>query len=126
MAVSVQVGDPQRVAGFVQPGAEVALFVTIKFEKLPNGAEPPPEFTRLLLSRVQVIAVGPTTLRPPANAEDANKEVVPTAIMTLAVDQAQAQRLVFAATKANLYFALLAKDSKVGPSGAVDIRNLFS
>ncbi len=128
MAMSVQVGDPQRVAGFVQPGSEVALFVTIKWEKVPGqkDAEVPPEFTRLLLPRVQVIAVGPTTLRRPTDGETANKEAVPTAIMTLAVDQSQAQRLVFAATKANLYFALLAKDSKVGPAGAVDIRNLFS
>ena len=29
VAMSVQLGDPQRVAGFVKPGSEIAVFVTI-------------------------------------------------------------------------------------------------
>lgn len=120
VGMSFQLGDPQRVAGFVQPGSEIAVFVTIA-GALPDGTPG----TRLLLPRVTVIAVGPTTLRP-ATGKDANNEAVPTAILTLALDQMQGQRLVYASQNGTLYFALLTKDSKVAPGPGVGGRNLFS
>lgn len=120
MAISVQLGDPERVAGFVQPGSEVAVFVTFK---AGNAAA----LTRILLTRVTVIAVGPTSLRP-STAGQGNTEPVPTAILTLALDQRQAEKLVYAASGGGggLYFALLNKDSKVAPGPAMDVRTLFA
>lgn len=113
LATSVQLGDPQRVAGFVQPGSEVAIFVTIE------------NVTRLLLPRVSVLAIGPTTLRPPVNGQG-NKETLPTAILTLSLDQAQAQKVIFAAQNGAMWFSLLTKDSKTAPGPGTDIHNLFS
>jgi pilus assembly protein CpaB len=132
IAISVQLGDPQRVAGFVVPGSEVAIFATV--EKAPattrttqaTPAQPQEEgsFTRLLLGRVAVIAVGPATLRPVAEGEAA-AEAVPTAVLTLAVTQSEAERLVHSTQTAELYFGLLSTTSKTGPSSGVSNSTLF-
>ena len=123
VAVSVQLGDPQRVAGFVKPGSDVGIFLTVTPPATPG--QPAGDVTRVLLSRISVLAVGPTTLKP-ATGSDANKEAVPTAILTLAVDQAQAQKLIFGAQHGALYFVLMTKDSKLEPGTGTDIRTLFS
>jgi pilus assembly protein CpaB len=109
MGVAVQLGDPQRVAGFVRPGSEVAIFVTSEAEE--GGSQ-----TDLLLERVQVVAVGPTTISTTTTTADGttNAEAIPTAILTLALDQDQAQRVILATAVAPMYFALL------GPESAVD------
>lgn len=124
VAMSVQLGDPQRVAGFVKPGSDVGIFLTITPAAVP-GQPAPLNQTRLLLSRIPVLAVGPTTLKP-ATGNDANKEAVPTAILTLAVDQVQAQKLIFGAGNGALYFVLMTKDSKIEPGPGTDPRTLFS
>ena len=56
IAISVNLSDTGRVAGFVNPGAKVAIFLTT------NGDKALPDITRLLLPKVQVIAVGATTV----------------------------------------------------------------
>jgi pilus assembly protein CpaB len=123
VAMSVQMGDPQRVAGFVQPGSEVAVFVTVTPKPpIPNVSDQ----SRVLLARISVLAVGPTTLRAAPEGEG-NKESLPTAIITLAADQVQAEKLMFAVAHGNtLYFGLLTEDSKITPGSIVDDRNLFS
>ncbi len=125
VAISVQLGDPQRVAGFVQPGAEVAVFLTITPTAVPGQQLAPGPTTRVLLTRVTVIAVGPTTLRPATDGQG-NKESLPTAILTLALDQVQSQKIIFASQNGQLYFGLLTKDSKVAPGAGIDGRTLFS
>jgi len=125
VAMSVSLGDPQRVAGFVKPGSDVAIFITIT--PVPAAGEPAatgPQ-TRLLLPRISILAVGPTTLKP-ATGSDANKESVPTAILTVAVDQVQAQKLIYGSQNGQLYFTLLTKDSKVTPGPGTDAQTLFS
>lgn len=121
LAVSVQLGDPARVAGFVQPGAEVAIFVTLAVPA--TLGQPAGQATRVLLPRVSVLAVGPTTL---VKTGAQNAEALPRAIMTLALDQAQSQRLIFASQTGQLYFGLLDKNSKVDKGTPVNLTNLFS
>lgn len=125
MAMSVQMGDPQRVAGFVRPGAEIAVMVTIPPSPRSDGTTITSDITRVLFPRMEVLAVGPTTVRPATDGRG-NTEQLPTALITVAVDQVQAQKLAFAVDKAKLYFTLLTKDSKVGPGGPVHRDNLFS
>lgn len=141
MAISVELGDPQRVAGFVQPGSEVAVFVTFETEPqapAPTSGQPglvgtAGQATRLLLPRLPVVAVGPTTLKTLSRRADdsgdqpvAQEEVIPTAILTVAVSQAEAEKLVHAAQTAQLYFGLLSADSATSASAGVDNRTLFS
>lgn len=114
IAVSVQLADPQRVAGFVLPGSEVAVFNTLE------------DGTRLLLPRASVIAVGAATLRPSQEQDQAADATVPTAIMTLALTQAEAEKVVHATSTGALYFGLLSADSQTGPSPGVTTTNLYS
>lgn len=120
MGVAVQLDDAQRVAGFVNPGSEVAVFATIA------GADGKPS-TNLLLPRATVAAVGPTTVvsRTSGQGEAANTEQIPTAILTLALDQAEAQKLIFASDQSRLYFALLTPKSVTAPGPGVSAQNLF-
>lgn len=122
LAVSVQLGDPQRVAGFVLPGSEVAVLDTYPVAG-SNGSQST-SATRTLFPRVTVIAVGPTALTPPPGAKTADK-AVPAAILTLAVSQADAERLVQATQTGKLYFALLSRESKTGSSAGITDATLF-
>ncbi len=107
MAISVQLGDPERVAGFVKPGSEVALFTT--GTDIGGNSK---QQTAVLLSRVTVAAVGPT-VQSPAEAGSSNTEAIPTAILTLAVNQEDAQKVILASQTTTLTMALLDDKSKV-------------
>jgi pilus assembly protein CpaB len=120
MGVAVQLDDSQRVAGFVFPGSEVAVFATVEN---PDGTST----TRLLLPRSTVAAVGPTTVvsRTTGEGEQANTEEISTAILTLALAQPDAEKLIFAQQQARLHFALLTPQSQTAPGGGVSDSNLF-
>lgn len=141
IAVSVELGDPQRVAGFVVPGSEVAIFATVeqtsgtaKATAVQTGANTAQvnvqataddDYTRLLLPRTSVIAVGPATLRPGRAEKQDDDEAVAKAVLTLAVTQAEAEKLIHAAQKGDLYLGLLSSTSKTGPASGVSNSNLF-
>lgn len=119
IAMSFQFGDPQRVAGFVQPGSNVVIMLT---SSLGGGQSS----TRVLLPKATVIAVGPTTVTPPADAAQANPEVLPRALLTLALTQQDAEKLVFASGNGTLYLGLLNDKSKITPGPGVSATNLFA
>lgn len=110
MAVSIPMADPNRVDGFVEPGSQVAVFLTA------NGS------TRLLLPRVTVIATGSRTLVPSSGQNPANQG---SDVVTFGVAQADAQKLIHASTVGKLYLALLTKDSTVSNIPATTASNLF-
>jgi pilus assembly protein CpaB len=118
MAMSIQLGDPQRVAGFVVPGSSVVVFATLPD---PLGGK---QSTKVLLPSVPVIAVGPTTVvaKTTASTSDSstNTEQIPTAILTLGLSQREAEKLAYATQTGQLYLGLLGKDAKVVPDAGVD------
>ena len=121
VAVSITLGDPQRVAGFVNPGSEVAIFRTFTPAVDPAAAGDavvPTAQTNVLLDRVPVIAVGPTTVSntTTTDGQTTNTEAIPTAILTLALDQEQAQRVILSTTDGQMYFALLDENSDIDPN----------
>lgn len=128
LAVSVELTDPGRVAGFVVPGSEVAIFDTFDLPKDPGAAEVE-QATRLLLPRVKVLAAGPTSVRSSAAQpqEEAPVEETPvaTSVLTVAVDQAGAEKLVHATQTGAVSFGLLTSNSTTGPSAGVDNSSLF-
>jgi len=133
VGISVQLGDPARVAGFVQPGSSVAVFVTMSGGQGGSTAanqQQAQNFTRVLLPKVEVIAVGPSTFTTTTSSNSTtgqtNTEQVPKAILTLALDQVDAQKLIYASQNGQLYFALLTADSKVAPGGPTTADNLFN
>lgn len=121
MGVALQLDDAQRVAGFVFPGSQVAVFSTLENADGTTS-------TKLLLDRATVAAVGPTTIvsRTTGEGEKANSEEIPTAILTLALDQADAERLIFGQQQTRLHFALLTPSSVTAPSGGISENNLFA
>ena len=122
VAISVQLGDPQRVAGFVTPGSTIAIFVS--GSATGTGSAAGQTAVKLLLKDITVLAVGPTTLvSAAANATNANTEQIPAAILTLAVNQTEAQKIIYASGSANgatysgMYFALTNADSELVVGG---------
>lgn len=124
VAMSVQLGDPQRVAGFVQPGSDVVIFIS-SADVVVNGRKVEGGVTTVLLPKVNVLAIGPTTLRS-APAGQGNKESLPTAILTLGVSQVDAQKIIYAQTHGTLYLGLRDEDSKITKGTVVSGANLFS
>jgi len=134
VAISVSLSDPARVAGFVNPGSIVAIFLSGS-----AGGQP---YTRLLLSRVTVIGVGATSDAAvsaadgtaadgtaadgtAANGAPANTEHLPATLLTLAVTQQEAQKILFAQGNGQLAFSLTTTTSKVAPGPATTLANLF-
>jgi len=120
IAVSINLTDTARVAGFVNPGDKVAIFLTS------------PANTKLLLNNIEVIAVGTTTVvstttTDPTGAQ--TTEQLPRTLFTLGVTQAQAQKILYASSGGSgggeLAFGLLNKDSIVKANGGANAGNLF-
>lgn len=122
LAVSVQLNDPQRVAGFVVPGSQVAVFDT---SGSGSGTQTAGTRTGIILPRVQVIAVGPSTLQP-NGATGTGPQTTATTILTLALTQVQAEKLVLAQATGKLYLGLLSDKSAVSTSKGVTSDELYN
>jgi pilus assembly protein CpaB len=116
MAISVNLTDTARVAGFVNPGSEVAIFLT-------SG-----DFTRLLLDRVSVIGVGSTTQVTTTTTDPEGAQTVeqlPRTLLTLSLDQDQVEKVLLAQTQGELAFGLLTPDSKSETGPGTTSADLF-
>jgi len=117
MAISVNLTDTARVAGFVNPGSEVAIFHTVASDT-----------TRLLLERVSVIGVGSTTQVTTTTTDEEGAQTVealPRTLLTLSLDQSQVERVLLSQTTGELAFSLLTPDSDVKPSPGTTAPDLF-
>lgn len=127
LAISINLDDPARVAGFLDAGDKVAVFMT------GNGEDG--SWTRLLLRNVQVIGLGSTSATTNAQAAadpeaaaaaaGADADQLPKALLTLAVTQREAERITFANANGTLSFALLNDASRVAAGDEVNAENLF-
>jgi pilus assembly protein CpaB len=116
IAISINLSDPSRVAGFVNPGDKVAIFLT-------NDTG-----TRLLLPNIQVIGAGTTTVTTTTTTDPNGAvatEQLPKTLLTLAVAQPEAEKVLYASGNGELAFGLLNDDSVVAPSQGVNKSNLF-
>lgn len=130
LAVSVELSDPERVAGFVNPGSDVAIFMSLDPVLIqPDGEEKTlPAYTRLLLPKVQVIGVGTTSVSSKTITTEEGAEVVeqvPSTILTVAVSQKEAEKLIFAARNSDVSFALLTKDTKITDQPGVNAAEIM-
>lgn len=132
LALSIQLSDPARVAGFVGPGSEVAIFLTATppatgEEDVPPEATQP--FTTVLIPRIEVIAAGQTTVvtQTTTTEEGAQTtEQIPLAILTLAADQTEAQKIVQGQSQGQLYFGLLEETSETSTGEITRFQDLLS
>ncbi len=131
LAVSLELTDPQRVAGFVSPGAEVAIFASVgtACQTQASADQATDPYTRLLLNKVPVIGVGQTgfaaTPADPTATADETVEQVPTTILTVGLDQRDSERVILASQTSCLSLGLRTENSVVKPSGGVGFDSLF-
>ncbi len=127
IAVSANLSNTGRVAGFVEPGSHVAIFLT------SAAAGDGVTGTRLLLPDVQVVSVGSTTVedqQAKAAGQGAagaqNTEALPKTLFTFAASQEDAQKIIYASTNGTLSFGLLTDTSKIDKNlPATTDQNLF-
>jgi len=82
LAVTVQMGDPQRVAGYLQPGSKVVIFISGPLLDNKGAKRGDMTMTRTLLTDIEVLSVGsPGT----SNAK----------LITFAVTQHEAEKLIW-------------------------------
>jgi pilus assembly protein CpaB len=105
------------VAGFATPGSHVVIFVSVTSA---SGAAVN-SFSRILVSDVEVIGVGPSTILSPADDSTGTSDTgeVPQTILTVALDQRDAERVVFASNNDILTFGLMSSTTKIAPHLAV-------
>jgi pilus assembly protein CpaB len=116
MAVTVETGAPEQVAGYVQPGSQVAIFLTYTVVQ-PDGTRTSIERTRVLLAKVQVLAVG-TYQQSRTNTNAATRSA--SLLLTVAVTQVEAERLIEGLSHGTLYLGLLTDSVQVSPGSGVD------
>lgn len=121
VAISVLVKDDGRVGRFIKTGAEVSVIATILESNKPV-------LTRMLLPRVTVLADGLKTFVPDDDelseqVEGNNQEIQ--RLVTLALDQREAEKVRFAEKDGELTIALLNDASKVKIGPEVNRQNLF-
>lgn len=118
MAVTVATGAPEQVAGYVQPGAQVAIFLTYDVVD-KQGRRTGIERTRLLLPRVDVLATG--TYDPSDGDRTARTTTRGGSLMvTVAVTQQEAERLIQGLSHGTLYLGLLSDSTEVRTGSGVD------
>lgn len=122
MAVSVVLEDPAKVGAFLRPGSRVAIFDTYAVPGTEDSVDAIFE-TRPLLDDITVLAVGTVTRD---SADQATEDSWSAQLVTVAVTQEQAQRLVHATRTGALHFALLGEGTVLTPSEGVNDRTLFS
>lgn len=121
IAISIALGDPQRVGNFVRPGSEVVVFNTYTAEGKDGGAT-----TRVLLPKVMVLGVGDSTTNSATTNPDGTAGAqVPSALLTLALDQADAERIIFASQSGSLYMGLLGEGTQIQANAGTTDGNLF-
>jgi pilus assembly protein CpaB len=135
IAISVNLTDPDRVAGNIQNGQQVAIFVTGKLTNSAGGASTTTstdiQATRLLLPKVTVLNVGspqpPTTTTSTDSNGTQTTEQLPRTLLTIAVSQKDAQKVIVASKALDLTFGLLTANSAVkpGPGTSTLINSLF-
>jgi pilus assembly protein CpaB len=123
VAVSVTLAANADVAGYVQPGSQIAIFDT--FVMLDDKGTPAGSkgggvktdnwATKLLLPRVSVLAVSHAA--PTGTQQGLASDSL---LVTVAVNQADAERVIHVSQTGSLYVALLSDRSKTAPSRGID------
>jgi pilus assembly protein CpaB len=148
MAVSVPLDDASHVGSFLVAGSKIAVFDTFNVQEKFKSSDTPAgdrlqdehdkrRATRLLLAHVDVLAVGASTSAPGAqsssDAADGGTQNVAqqtpsagtTTLVTLAVSQDQAQKLIHGSRTGTLTFTLLGSGTSARPGTGTDDRRLF-
>jgi pilus assembly protein CpaB len=121
IAISVDVASDSNVAGYVSPGSQVIVFVTAKLnDKNANPTDGDDLYVnRTVVPRAEVLATSaaPTTAVTGTSGDTSTS--TDTTVVTLALSQADAQRVILQQQIGQLYLGLLSANSKVHMDGGV-------
>jgi hypothetical protein len=122
IAISVELSDAAHVASFLRPGSFITVFNTVAAVPLGTNGLPVRE-TRVLLTKVEVIGIAGYTAADDVDAfiNDSTRFLV-----TLAVTQNEAERLIHSIQTGALYFGLLSADIQVIPGAGVTDDTIFT
>lgn len=107
-AMTVEVGVPPGVGGFIQPGDHVSILAQLDVPRTP-GADPLPR-VQYLLQDVSVLSVGRRVVSD--QEKDAEVDQEQKVLLTLALLPAEAEKLTFAVLQGQVYATLLAPGAK--------------
>lgn len=130
LAIAISLGDVQRVGNFLRPGAEVVIFNSYTSGADPVAVEgeaaPTSELTtRVLVDRALVLGIGETATTPTTNPDGTVTAPPPSSLITLGVDQAEAEKIIQASQTGSLYFGLLGDGTEIVTSNGTTDGNLF-
>lgn len=131
-AVAVQIDFIPGVAGQVGPGDLINVYAVVTHSTDPAQKVP---FTKLLVPNVEVLKVSdaPVAATPanPTTPTTVNPLAAPVAaagtpqVFLVAVDQPQAEKLIFSASNQKLYASLVPKGQQPVPTPGANDANLF-
>ncbi len=136
IAISVNLTDPDRVAGNIQNGSEVAIFVsgaggpehTVSLTASTDTGTGAAAEVALLLPKVTVLNVGspvPISTTTTDQTGTQTTETLPRTLLTLAVTQKEAQKIILASKNADLTFGLLTSTSSVHMGPGTTLKDIF-
>ena len=120
LAISVQLTDPGRVAGFVSPGSQVAIWLTWGDGE---GAQ-----IRMLLEDVTVLGAGTTTMMSTTTTAPNGQQTIeqlPLTLLTLSVDQSEAEKIRLAEKVGELSLGLRTEGSDTALTTGTTADTLF-
>ncbi len=127
IAIAINLGDVQRVGNFLRPGAEVVVFNSYGTGVAVDGLAVPGDLTtRVLVPRALVLGVGESATSPTTNPDGTTATQTPSALITLGVDQAEAEKIIQASLTDSLYFGLLGDGTEITRSNGTTAGNLFN
>jgi pilus assembly protein CpaB len=104
-AMSVEVGIPPGVAGFIQEGSYVSIIA--KLAQAQGAGQPQAgDRVQFLLQDVQVLKTGVRTVVTPGEKEQP-QQVTSNVLLTLALTPSQAEKLAYAVFEGDIYFTLV-------------------
>jgi pilus assembly protein CpaB len=119
-AISIQVGNPAGVGGFVQPGDKISMIV----QAATGGRQG--QLTQYLLQNIDVLAVGSRVVsQTAAPAGQQQQQQQACCLFTLALTPVEAEQLVVATLNGQVYFTLVPEKAPVVRTPGRTVANLF-
>jgi pilus assembly protein CpaB len=121
LGATFSLADPNRVAGLVGPGSEVAVYGIFDEGKGDD------KLVKVLISKAMVIKVGAKGVDPQAQSTaDKTAEAVPNTIVALDLTPDQVLKLTLAQSAGELYLALRGSDLTLSDGGTLTYTELVN
>jgi pilus assembly protein CpaB len=128
IAISVSLDDVQKVGNFLRPGAEVVVFDS--YSNIPAGTDAALATadltTRVLVDRAIVLGIGDTASTQQTSSDGTTTAPPASTLITIGVDQAEAEKVIQASQTGSLFFGLLGDGTEIVKSNGTTAGNLFN